>query len=86
MAFPGTTIASTADIHKNNLGSFFDIRRHGIVRESPSIRLQKAAKGFFQQGIVSHLCIAHSLLLPRWQHCRRKTTIEEGAEYTEPGS
>ncbi|KAJ8654170.1 hypothetical protein O0I10_010118 [Lichtheimia ornata] len=44
MAFPGTTIASTTDLHKNNLGSFFDIRRHGIVRESPSIRLQKAAK------------------------------------------
>ncbi|KAI9310649.1 hypothetical protein BX666DRAFT_1166834 [Dichotomocladium elegans] len=32
------------DTHQHHIGSFFDFRRQGIVRESYPIRLQKAAR------------------------------------------
>lgn len=65
------------------LCSFFDLPRAAIIRDTPSVRLRKAAKG---------ICIAYTfytllftcLLFKRGQYSCCKTIITKGIKHTEP--
>lgn len=63
--------------------SFFDLPRAAIIRDTPSVRLRKAAKGMCT-AYMFYIYVFTCLLFKRGQYSCCETIITKSIKYTKP--